>query len=79
MKVGSCAPQDGRLTVLVSKSEIEAGNDLVAAELAGWTEPELEVEVLRSVLASVVGHEALALASLTKVGTHRGDGEASYP
>ena len=64
------------LTELDSKSEIQTGNDLAAAELAGWTEPEFEVEVLGSVFARVVGDKARTLASLKKVSTYRKNGEA---
>ena len=69
-------PVRDRLTELDSKSEIQTGNDLPAAELAGWTEPEFEVEVLGSVFARVVGNEALTLASCEKVSTNRENGEA---
>ncbi|GAB2578803.1 hypothetical protein GCM10009593_16510 [Microlunatus antarcticus] len=63
------APHNGQLATLRDASEIETGNDFMAAGLSGWTKPELEVETLRSVLARVVGHEAHALAPLTEVGT----------
>ena len=62
------------LTELDSKSEIQTGNDFAAAELAGWTEPEFEVEVLGSVFARVVGNEARTLVSLKKVSAYRENG-----